>query len=146
MAWDYDPKEAVQVLPEGEYDGELTTVEEKVSAKGNPMLVLTWAVTMPDRVHRILEYVVRPSGIWKYKMIAVALGEERAFDHNTFDIHQHVGKFCRLAVGIQKQDNYPEKNVIGQYDAASFDPGNEPIPVAGREAAFDASGNSDIPF
>lgn len=142
MGWEYDSREAVQVLPEGDYDAELTGVEDTTSKAGNQMRVVTWAVTRPDRVHRILEYIVRPSGIWKYKLIAEALGEHRAFENNAFDLAEHVGKFCLVTLSIQKQQNYPEKNVIESYASASFEPGNEPIPAAIAEQNSDAT----IPF
>jgi hypothetical protein len=115
MGWNYNPKDAVECLPEGEYDAELTTVEEKTSKKGNDMLEVVWTVMLNGRAWPVRDYIVQPSGLYKLKMIARALDRLEEFEAAEFDLAAHVGEVMRLYMTVQKSDQFADRNQINGY-------------------------------
>lgn len=123
MAIAYDPKDAVLVLPEGEYNAVLEKYEEKVSKKGNDMMCLTWKIFPSDERPQSLvtDYVVLPAFTWKLKKLAASLGRLKDFEDKVFQPEDYVGASTRVMLKIDKQDGFDDKNAIGGYIAASKD-------------------------
>lgn len=142
MSFNYNPKDAVECLAEGEYDAELTKVEEKVSkAAGNPMLEVTWTVMQNGRAWTVRDYIVQPSGLFKLKMIARAWGKLDEFEAATFDLAAHTGKVARLYLTVQQSDGYADKNQVNSVKATI----GMPV-VTSATAPEPAAADSDIPF
>jgi hypothetical protein len=120
--FDYDPKDATDCLPEGEYDAELHSVKEKVSKKGNPMLEVEWVIDHGGRQWTVRDYIVSPSGIYKLKMIARAWQALGEFENRSFDLAKRVGQMARLRLQIDQQEGFADKNVIAHVGPASFEP------------------------
>lgn len=143
MALPYDPKDAVLVLPEGEYNAVLEKYEEKVSKKGNDMMVLTWKIFPSDERPGLLvtDYVVLPSFTWKLKKLANAMGRLKDFENQAFQPEDYVGQSVRVALTIDKQEGYDDKNAIGSY----LPQAGESVPVS-KFAKEDKAKDKDIPF
>jgi len=113
----YNPKDAVQVLPEGEYNAVLEKYEEKVSQKGNQMGVLTWKV-FPDNSNAtplVTDYITLPMFTWKLKRLAQSLGKEEDFKAGTFQPGDYQGTSTRLFIEVQSNEGYEDKNGVKTY-------------------------------
>lgn len=115
---EYNPKDAVMCWPAGIYDAVLAKVDEtKKSKQGNDMYVLTFEVF--DREGNgsmfVTEYAVIPTGLFRVKKFARAIGEEFAFEAGTFDPAQYVNVALQLDLEIQKQEGFDDKNRVKAY-------------------------------
>ena len=134
MPWTYNPSEAMECLPVGDYDAELTTVIEKTSKAGNPMLEVTWSIMHNGKVWPVRDYIVNPGTLYKLKGIARAWQMMQDFESGTFDLQEHVGAIIRVSLRVESSDVYGDKNQIQGYRPTSLDAGHkiikrEPEPV-----------------
>lgn len=136
----YDPKDAVTVLPAGEYNAVLEQYEERLSKKGNEMGVLTWKI-FPEGSNStpfVTDYIVVPQFTWKLKKLAKALGREQDFKDAKFQPGDFVGSSVKLILEIQQSDGYDDKNGVETY---------VPLPEGESSPKFAKAGpNVDIPF
>lgn len=157
MAFAYNHKDAQKpVWPKGDYPAALMTTEEKVSSKGNPMLVLTFEVYNGDKSVQIDDYIVNPSTIYKLKGLAVALGELAAFDADTFNADEFVGANLIVELDIQAgSGGFDDANKIKKYKSKELSPTGTANPEvsaasmlknAKRNVAGLTSDPDDIPF
>lgn len=113
----YDPKDADNLIPDGEYDGEIASAVEKTSKAGNDMTELkvkVWAGGGGPRL--IFDYIVVPSSLYKLKQIAAATGQTPEFQAGRLGAADILGKSVRVAVKTQKgKDGFDDKNVITRY-------------------------------
>lgn len=133
MPVDYNPKDAVQVWTEADYDATLTKVEDKTSkvkpdgSGGNPMQVWTFEVFHQDgRTQLISDYVVIPAATFKIKQLAIALGKKADFDAGQFQADDYIGAGVIVALTIEAQDGFDEKNRIGKIKAPGADSPAQP--------------------
>ena len=154
MAIAYDPKDAIMVLPEGEYNAVLKKVEEKQSKAGNDMCVLTWEVHPEDARPAVLvsDYIVFPAFTFKLKRLAQSMGKLQEFEDKTFQPEDYQGSSTRVFLRVAKQDGYDDKNEIKSY-VAPTEPRSKPwiaaANVPAKEPAFAADEKVDaslIPF
>lgn len=154
MAQKYDPKDAVQCLPEGEYDAELVSTEDTKSKKGSPMEKWTWKVFPNEEAAKtVWDYVVIPNAVWKIEQLSQALGKHREFEAGAFAAENYIGETVRVLLNVQKSDEFGDKNGIAKYlplkraessksakpvsRAASGSPVSEEKQFAGEEIPFD---------
>lgn len=142
---DYDPKDAVTVWPEADYDAVLKNVEEKTSkTSGNQMEVWTFEVYNDDgRKQTIWEYVTATAA-YKIKQLAVALGRKSEFDARKFHAENHIGAGVKLALFIDEQLGYEDKNKIGRIKPADAPAASEPAPPPGRQSFAEQNGNRSM--
>lgn len=138
MAWTYNPADAIECLPEGDYQAELAKVEEKTSKAGNPMLEVTWSVFDNGKTKTVRDYIVQPSGLFKMKQIARAWSMLNEFESGDFDLAAHVGKMAELHLTVESSDKYSDRNQVAGFRAASH---ARPTP-----APQTAQADSEIPF
>ena len=119
MPLTYDPKDAVICWPTGEYDAVLAKVEDKTSREkpdgsgGNSMQVLTYRVFDADgREQLVSDYIVVPTGTFKLKQLAIALGRKDEFDAGTFQADGQINVNVRVDLAIEKQDGFDDRNKI----------------------------------
>ena len=146
MAFNYDPKEAVQCWPEGDYQATIERGEERQSKAGNDMLVVTFKAYRGSETMLLNDYIVRPATIFKLKKIALALGRGDDFEAGKFNIDDYMGHNLTLTLGIEQQDGYDDQNKIKKYGAKS---GASPRPAAKKPAAKASAEpltDDDIPF
>lgn len=129
---DYNPKDAVQVWPEGEYEATLAKVEDTTSKRkpdgsgGNPMQVWTFEVYHSDgRQQLISDYVVVPAATFKIKQLAIALDKRADFDAGTFQAEDYIGVSVVLALAVAQQEGFDDKNKVGK-----IKPAGKPEPAA----------------
>ncbi len=118
MAIAYDPKDAIMVLPEGEYNAVLKTVSETESKKtGAPMFVLTWEVHPDDARPTCLvtDYIVMPKFTFKLKRLAISMGKLDDFEKQLFQPEDYIGSSAKVFLEVQKNDGYDDKNGIKSY-------------------------------
>jgi len=141
MGMKYNPADAVNILPAGEYEAVLAKVEDKTSKKGNEMQVLTWQVFAADgKCVNVTDYIVNPSTLFKLKKLAKAVGRLPEFEAGAFQAEQVVDCNIIVDVGIDSQPGFDDKNVIGNYKVL---PTTTPAAAKPREKA--AIGD-EIPF
>ena len=158
MALKYNPKDATTTWPDGDYDAEIVKVEEKQSSKGNDMAVVTYKVYNDEGKTRLVtDYIVIPAALFKLKQLAGALGQQAAFDAETFQPGDHVGAGVRVELRTEAGDGqYEDKNRINKVKAPAGAkppaPTRRPAaPVAAKRAASPVAEEAqfeeaDIPF
>lgn len=118
--FNYNHKDAVTVLPEGEYNAVLEKCEKKESKKGNEMAVLTWRI-FPEgsgATPLVTDYIVFPAFTWKLKRLAQSLGREDDFKSERFQPGDYIGSSTRVFLEVQQSDDFDDKNGIKTYVAA----------------------------
>jgi hypothetical protein len=118
----YNPNDAVNTLPDGEYAATIEDVVPQISKKAQAqgetepnMHVVTLKVyPQTGQPSRVWDYISYPKGTWKLEEVAVALGQAAAFKAGTFEIESFVGKNVRVYLRT-KTDDYGSKNVVGEY-------------------------------
>lgn len=113
--WNYNPKDAENVLPAGDYAGVLDTVTQKTSKAGNPMLAVKWIVYHDGGTVELTDYIVNPSSLFKLKKIARAIGKESEFKAGTFDLADHLNSNVTLTLKVESQAGYDDKNVVRDF-------------------------------
>lgn len=122
MPLNYDPQDAVRVIPEGEYQATLIKVEDGVTGEnsqnpGQPKQVWTWRVYAGDQQIQLQEHVTIPAGTWKIGALAYVLGRKDDFEQGTFQADNHINSTIMLQVKVQKGDaKFPkDQNRVGKY-------------------------------
>jgi hypothetical protein len=118
--FEYDPSEAKDktfiCLPEGEYEAEIMTAENKVSkSSGNPMIELQLNCHATDgNTVRVFDYIANPRSLWKLKSICRCCGMD--FDDGIIDEQLLVGKRMTVKLKVRAAtDEYSEKNEVVAY-------------------------------
>lgn len=140
----YSPRDASGALDSGTYEAEISSAEEMVSKeKQKPMLKITYTIPWNNREYTVEDYIVAPTGIWKYRKLAEALHQEREFEDGRFDITEHLGRPITLTLEFQAgKDGFPDKNRVTKYAESSGMPPSLPItpnnamPATGDEVPF----------
>lgn len=143
MAWKYNPKDAQECLPAGEYDAVVAACEEKESKAGNPMLKVTWTVYGPHKESTLHDYITNPATLFRLKQIARAMGAMREFEQGTFQLEDYIGKRIRLKMKVESQNDFPDQNKIHAYigmNEVRKPGGGQPVKQA------DEPGEQEIPF
>ncbi|KKL78857.1 hypothetical protein LCGC14_2020680 [marine sediment metagenome] len=136
----YNPKDGDPILlPEKWYDATLTA-EERVSSKGNDMIVVTSRVYHDGLPVDILTYFVtgNPSSINRLKKLCAVLGIN--FDAGEVTADMFSGKGCRVEVKIQKSTDpqWDDKNVVAYFASTGSAPAamGSPPPPEGDDVPF----------
>lgn len=130
----YNPQDALDCLPEGEYDATIEKAEETTSKAGKEMVVLTYRV-YGSREATVKDYITEKA-LFKLKRVAKAIGQEAAFESGVFKAADYEGRNLRLSL-IVKTDDYGDKNEIRGYMASQ---------LGGKAKAAPLVEDSDIPF
>lgn len=114
--WQYNPKDAVQCLPEGEYDAVLVAVAEKTSKAGNSMLALEWSVYGDSKNPTVKDFVVNPHSIYRLRLIARAMGKGEEFEAGKFNLADHIQERIRVKLKVEEQEGgFDDQNRIHAY-------------------------------
>lgn len=110
----YNPKDASNCWPDGDYDATLTKVEDGVSKKsGNEMQTWTFEVYHNDgRKQIISDYVTVPACTFKIKQLAIAMGQKAEFEAGTFDASNYINSGVIVALITEESDGFDDKNRI----------------------------------
>lgn len=117
----YNPKDASQALPIGDYDAVILRVDNDdkdgrplISKKsGEAMQCVTFEIyTVAGAKRQVRQYFTERSLLWFYKKLAVALGQKTEFDAGSFDAADHIGTNIRVTLDIEDDPDYGEQNRI----------------------------------
>lgn len=110
----YNKSDAIGCFPAGVYDATVEAAIETTSKKtGADMLVITFKVYSPNgREQALKDYVVNPTGLWRLKKLAKALGRMEEFDSGVFREEHYVGGNLKLELEVEEDDQYGDKNRI----------------------------------
>jgi hypothetical protein len=113
---EYDPKDASNCWPEGDYDAVLKTVEDAVSkTSGQPMQVWTIECYNNDGRKQLVTEYVTAAAIFKLKQLAVALDRRADFEARNFQADDVIGSNFRVHLTVESQDGYDDKNRVGKF-------------------------------
>lgn len=108
-----------RLLPEGEYDAEVTRAkDDKSKTSGADMIKLTLTVYGPDGLGRLIDdYLVStPNAVFKVNQFAKAAGLKEKYDSGVITADDCVGRGVRVKVGYDEGDGqYQAKNKISAY-------------------------------
>lgn len=123
MGFNYNPKDATNLIPDGEYDAIVTIADEQESKAGNAMLKLSVKVWHGGRESIVFDYIVVPATVWKLKQLLSALGMSERFEAGSVVPKDLVGKTIRVFVKTRedKTGKYSDQNVITKYMASTGD-------------------------
>ena len=103
------------LLTDGEYDFKVLEAEQKTSKSGNPMLAVKLDIMTENGSSHIYDYIVPSSnfGERKLKAFARAIGLETEYTNGTLTGELAVGKFGKVAIGMQEASGgYDAKNIV----------------------------------
>lgn len=134
-----------KLLPAGEYAFTISGAEEKVSKKGNDMIVLTVRVFKPDGSFVLVTDYLTDAMMYKILHLCEAVGLSDKYDSGLLEPEDFIGKEGLLKLKIQKDTtgDYPDKNTIADY-AISKD--SKPKKKDALSKVIDNEMEDDIPF
>ncbi len=123
MGLPYNPKDAESCWPEGDYDAILNSSEDTVSkTSGADMEVWQIGVYHPDGREQTIKEYVTASAAFKIKQLATALGKKADFEAGTFHAEDYIGAAFTVALSIEAQDGYDDKNRVAKFKAKTIQP------------------------
>lgn len=153
MGFEYDPKDASNVLKADTYDASIKTVVDTnedgsplTSKKsGEKMQKVTFEVYPATGKPRLLDaYYTAKSSLWQYKKLATALGKDADFKAKKFNAAELIGVNLRLELVIKEDKQYGDKNEIAAYHPGN---GKSSLDMAAAGASNGSKGgDEDIPF
>ena len=127
MAFNYDPEQATNAWPAGQFEAAIIKVEEDLSKKtGDPMLKVSIEIYGTGKTTgqktTIVEYITAPppgsgrkGSLFKLKSIAAAVGLVEKFKAKTLKPKELVGKTMLVDVEIEEDPKFGDKNVITSF-------------------------------
>lgn len=140
-------------IPEGEYQFKVTGCGEQTSKSGNPMLVVKFAVKMPNGLgtQGILRnhtewLLLTEQWQWKLRHLADACGLLAKYEANTLDALDLIGRTGRFHLTHQTNQDTGQVNArVKVYHKRSTQPvAAEPAVKQNQEVH--AEFNDDVPF
>ena len=122
----YDRNDAVQLIPEGEYEAVIFDAKAGTTKKDDPKLEITSKVYGPEnRTPLVTDNIVAPYGIRRLRQLCESTGVE--FNKNEVYPQEFIGKNVKVRVTVQHDDSgkYDDRNAIKAYlpDESSPAPG-----------------------
>lgn len=115
MALVYDPKDAANALPEGDYDAVLASVESKESKSGNQMEVWTFDIYPPEGATKKVKEYVTAKAAFKIRDLAKALGQSDLFKAGKFQAEDYIDSKLKLELIVEESPEYGDQNRIKKY-------------------------------
>lgn len=146
-AFKYKKEDAVACLPEGDYEASIVSAEVGVSkSSGADMLTVAFKVYTTDgREVTLNDYIVNPKTLFKLKRIALAIGQQTAFENETFDVNDNIGANLILGLKVDSNEKYGDQNKIDSYKRLERAPSSRPTATMPAKGDFDIK-DSEIPF
>jgi len=116
MGW-YNPNDAITVAREGWYPAIIESVSMGQTKKGAPMETIAFRVYTPRKEMVIKDYF-HPQNLWKYKKLAIALGQLAEFESSGFEAGNFQGKAIEVDLSIESSAQYGDQNKIGAFAAS----------------------------
>lgn len=143
----YNPKDANNAIPAGVYEASIKNVfDEDDKGKqlvtgpnsktpGCPMERVVFEVYEGERTRLLTVYFVNsPNAIFRYKMLASALGKKADFEAGTFEASAHIGANLRLQLTVKNDAQYGETNEVKDFEPTLIATGSQ-NPITNPPAA-----------
>lgn len=151
MGFEYDPKDASNVLKADTYDASIKTVSDTKddgsplrSKAGEAMQKVTFEVYPAEgKPRQITDFFTAKSGLFRYKKLATALGKQADFAAKKFNAADFQGANLRLELIIEESKEYGEQNRIAAYHPPA---NGKPVMNLAGAAAGNGGKDEDIPF
>jgi hypothetical protein len=127
----YNPKDASNVFPAGNYPATMIQCEETQSNSGNGMYALQWMVYNGEAKRTIKDWIVLPSFTWKLKKLAAAFEMMDAFTAEKFNPEDCIGKNALIGLDIREY-NGEDQNYVKAYLVPMV-----PVTVPAEDDPFD---------
>ena len=151
----FTPKTEQQIaeenlVPDGLYDFEVATSEEKVSKSGNDMIVVTLKVyDVTGRFVLVTDYLLE-SFLPKLLAFCKETGLRSSYDDGTLSSDDLPNRTGKVQIAVEQKGDYPAKNVVKWYGEktkrAEDMPKEELPPPSQRKSQQPVLEEDDIPF
>src|SRR5947209_3481055 len=117
MAHEYDPKDASNLWPDGEYPAVLIKAEDGwtkgTPSDPEPKPKEVWTFELyddkADKRRTLQRHVTFPKCTWMVRELSIALGRKSEFDQKTFHAEDHIGSNVTIVLGTRKGTvDFPE--------------------------------------
>lgn len=106
----YNPEDAVNLIPDGDYEASIKAVYDEnregqpiADKSGNPGEMIAFEVYVDGGARTLHEtFYSGPKSLWRYAMLASALGESDAFKAAKFNASNHIGTNLNLTLGSRE--------------------------------------------
>jgi hypothetical protein len=116
MGVKYNPKDASEAWPVGEYDATLIEVTETVSkSSGNDMEVWKFKLYGPDSREMTIREYVTSAAVFKIKALAKAFGKLAEFQREQFNAADYINQNLTIELKVETHDEYGDQNRIKTY-------------------------------
>jgi hypothetical protein len=128
--------EEANLLPAGEYSFTITSASEKVSSKGNDMLVIELEVYDTNgKARKVTDYLVEAMQ-FKLKHFASAVGVLRSYDAGTLAAAELGGLSGRCTIQIEPaKGEFKAKNSVKDYIKRKVESADKTAPTTAPVAA-----------
>lgn len=107
------------LIPEGEYNFEVSKAIEKISKAGNPMIELTIKIWDHEGKEKtIYDYLMtgKPAYLYKIKHFCYSIGKGDLYENGKISDVELMGGSGKLILVIRdSKDNYPPRNAVKDY-------------------------------
>lgn len=151
----YNPKDAVTVIPEGEYEASIAqviTTDEHggilrtQKGKGDVMEKVVFEVYVGQTRRKHTEYFINnPKALWRYGKLASALCVGETFRAGNFEASDYIGSNLRLVIVIEDDETYGERNRVREFKPSQLAPSIPPPPAQAQRSTPKPSATSPVP-
>lgn len=149
----YTAKDATQVIPAGTYDATIKAYSEEkkdgsrmMTKAGDPMCMVRFEVYVGDQTRVLSDYFMAGKMLWRYKKLAQAIGQEDAFNSETFSAENHIGDALQVEIEVEESDEYGEQSKIKKFMPKRAGATAKTAAKRLTESSKQPMGDDDIPF
>lgn len=151
----YNHKDASDVIPAGVYEASIHSVDT-TDKDGKPlrtrdgvyeMQKVTFEVYVGDAARKVWVYfAASPKALFRYRMLAKAIGQSEAFKADTFNAMDHIGANLRVELSIEDSPQYGEQNRVDDFQPSTVTAKREPSRMEKAATAKATDVDDSIPF
>lgn len=141
-----DELSAGLLLPDGVYDFEVIDAAEKVSKKGNPMMVVNLMVYAPDGSTRYVRDFLMEAIAYKLRHFCAATGLLGAYNDGVLTSDMCAGRPGKVKIVTESQDGFPPRNAVKDYIVAEAGSVPTRSTAPAPATAHTVHAEDDIPF
>lgn len=141
--------QSANLWPDGEYDFEVKSAEEKEAKSGNDMFALElWIYNDEGSKKLVFDYLVlSEKSAWKLRHFAESCGMVPQYESGAMIGGEMIGRTGKCNIGTQPaKDTFPSKNAVRGYVKAKGQPPRTVSTQARKPAMASADLDDDVPF
>jgi len=151
----YNHKDASDVIPAGVYEASIHSVDT-TDKDGKPlktrdglyeMQKIAFEVYVGDAARKVWVYfAASPKALFRYRMLAKAIGQGDAFKADRFNAMDHIGANLRVELSIEDSPQYGEQNRVDDFQPSTMTGKREPSRMESTATAKATVEDDSIPF